>query len=136
MSKRAIGISAVILVIVVGAGLYIASLLLSESLYSTRGSFAYWLTISSVIKAVPEIRPTAPPVFYSSAGDGPKLPESAISYRSAAEPAEITRAVESYLQSKGYKRRSDGDYVNGPSIVSIEIKPDAGAALVTVRENT
>jgi hypothetical protein len=136
MSKRTVAISAITIAVILGAAFYIVSLLLSESLYSSRGSFAYWLTISSVIKSVPEVSPTSSPRFYSSAGDGPKLPESAVTYRSSAAAPEITRAVETYLTSRGYTKRPDGDYVNGTSVVSIEVKPDPGGSLVTVRENT
>ena len=135
MSKRAVVISTLTAAAILGAAFYTSSLLLSESLYSSRGSFAYWLTISSVIKAVPEVSPTAPARFYSSAGDGPKLPESAVTYPSSANPTEIVRAVDMYLTSKGCTRRPDGDYVNGASVVSVEIKPQTGSTLVTVREN-
>jgi hypothetical protein len=37
------------------AAVYVASLVTSESLYSRRGSIAYWLTVSRVIRDVPEI---------------------------------------------------------------------------------
>src|SRR5262245_3481624 len=135
VKKRTAIISAIAAAAILGAGLYAASLLFKESLYSSRGSFGYWLTISSVIKSVPELSPTTPPRFYSSAGDGPKLPESAVTYSSSAARDDLERTIGGYLTSKGYTKRPDGDYMKGESIVAIEIQPQTGGNRVTVREN-
>jgi hypothetical protein len=134
--KKAVWITgAVLLAIFLGLALYSASLLFSESLYSSRGSLAYWLTISSAIKSVPEIRPASSARFYASAGDGPKLPESAVSYRSLASAEEVIQAMDRYLTARGYHKRSDGAYERGVSIVSVQASAERDGTEVTVREN-
>ena len=131
--RKSLGALATGVVIVVLA--YSASLLVAESVYSNRGSFAYWLTISRVIKNVPEISPADTPRFYSSAGDGPKLPESAVTYRTSAERDVVVLELNRYLTAKGYHRRPDGVYENGQSIVTIAVTPEASGSRVVVREN-
>jgi hypothetical protein len=114
---------------------YATSLLTSESVYCNRGSFAYWLTISGTIKDVPELSPTSPPRFYSSAGDGPKLPENAVSYASGAAPEAMLREMDRYLVAIGYRKRADGIYEQDESTVTVEVSPEGRGSRVNVREN-
>ncbi|MBL8233082.1 MAG: hypothetical protein JNL98_31580 [Bryobacterales bacterium] len=107
-----------------------------ESLYTSSGTPAYWLAISRVIKDVPTSGALEPPVYYSSAGDGPKLPESAVQFRERASAVEVGRRLEEFACVRGYQRRAeDGAYVKGTSILSWEVTPGDGFVSVTVREN-
>jgi hypothetical protein len=135
MKRRWLLVTVIVVTVVGGIAFYSASLLLSESVYSNRGTFAYWLTISDVIKNVPEVEPTETPRFFSSAGDGPKLPETAISYRSSADIVRVSRTIGEYLTQRGYRRRDDGMFERGTSIVSLEIAAEGTHTRVQVREN-
>jgi hypothetical protein len=135
MSRKRWLIAVVISLIALGAiAFYSASLVLSESVYSNRGTFAYWLTISNVIKGVPEIRPIQPPRFYSSAGDGPKLPESAVSYRSSADADVVFQRLTEYLTQQGY-RGSGATFERENSIVSVDVTREGNETIISVREN-
>jgi hypothetical protein len=134
MKRRWVLIVAVGVAAIVAIASYGASLRLSESLYSTRGSFAYWLTISSVIKGVPAVDAVDGPRFYSSAGDGPKLPESAVTYRSRAPSEDIAQKLDAYFRAAGYSKQSDGSYQRGMSIVSVEIVAESLENRVRVKE--
>jgi len=135
MSHKRWLVAVVLALIAMGAiAFYSASLMMSESLYSSRGTFAYWLTISDVIKGVPEISPIEPPRFYSSAGDGPKLPESAVSYRSSADVGVVSERIDDYLKRQGY--RSSGDtFQREKSIVSVDVRREGNKTIISVREN-
>ena len=135
MSHKRWLVAVVISLIAMGAiAFYSASLLMSESLYSSRGTFPYWLTISDVIKGVPEIRPIEPPRFYASAGDGPKLPESAVSYRSSADVAIVSERITEYLKRQGY-RGSGATFERENSIVSVDVTREGNETIISVREN-
>lgn len=116
-------------------GGYAAWLLLQESVYCDRGSFAYWVTISSTIKSVPTPGAIGNPRYYASAGDGPKLPESAVQFRVPSSTPDVPGQLEAWAAGNGYQRRPDGAFVRAASIVSIEIKPEGELLSVTVREN-
>jgi hypothetical protein len=92
------------------------------------------LTISDVIKGIPEIAPVQPPRFYSSAGDGPKLPEAAVSYRSSADADVVSGRITEYLTRQGY-RRSGATFEREQSIVSVDVRREGNETTVSVREN-
>ena len=135
MKRRSKLIVAVLVAAAIATGAYSMSLMSSESVYSKRGSFAYWLTISRVIKEVPEINPSGTVQFYASAGDGPKLPESAVAYRSHSRPDDILRDIRKYLTDLGYRARDDGSYVRGTSVITLEITTEGAETKLNVREN-
>lgn len=133
MQRRILLIASLLAVTTAGYLLWIGT---HESLYTTSGTPEYWLAISRVIKDVPTSGALEPPVYYSSAGDGPKLPESAVQFRERASAAEVERRLEEFARVRGYQRRAeDGAYVKGTSILSWEITPGSGYVSVTVREN-
>lgn len=114
---------------------YNIRLLFLESLYMQRGTYAYLLTVSSLIKNVPEVRSTGEAVFYSSAGDGPKLPEDEIRYTSSAEPSLVKRQIAAYLHSRGYREANDSTWQLSGSRVDVTIEPASpGHWLVRVSE--
>ncbi|MCS7026603.1 MAG: hypothetical protein NZV14_17540 [Bryobacteraceae bacterium] len=118
--------------LVAGYLLYLAT---AESLYTKRGTPAFWFAISRVIRETPTPGALEPPLYYSSAGDGPKLPESAVHFRTSAPAAEVERSLQQFVLTLGYRRRAeDNAYVKGRSILSWEITPALGGLQVTVRE--
>ena len=86
---------------------YVLTLALSESLYTERGSFAYYLLIPDVIQDVPLVDVVGGVTFHNSAGDGPKPPSSSIEYHSRAEEAVLRAAVEAFLESRGFTKQGD-----------------------------
>lgn len=96
--KAFIGVSALFLV---ALAVYTATILLAESLYTHRGSYAYWICIPSTIRNVPEVGNASDLVFFSSAGDGPKSPQSAVSYITDAPSGQIIDELNKYFEQQG-----------------------------------
>lgn len=84
---------------------YALTLAFTESLYTGRGSFAYYLLIPEVIQDVPLVDVVGEVTFHSGAGDGPKPPSSSIEYRSRADEAALRAALETFLESRGFTKR-------------------------------
>ena len=128
-------VAAILLVAVVGTvvGLYTLMLLFTEDLYSQRGTFAYYVTIRSpTIKNFPRIQLTAEEDYYSSCGDGPKLPANGIRYVSSQNQQALKQAIEEYLSKGGFTKETDsvegGEYVqaDGQTHFDLRITPEAG----------
>ena len=97
--------SATILFLCVSACLilYTVKLWFTESLWSRRGSFAFLVTISEpVIREFPTLEVIGEPQYHSGWGDGPKLPDQAIFYRSRLPVAELLAQSQRYVTSCGY----------------------------------
>lgn len=120
--KKAPVISIIFAVIIGGIiGFYALYLASDESLYFRRNSFAYYLFIDSFIENVPRVSVEGEPLYYNSAGDGPKQPATGISYRSRAAPAEIYNLTHQYLTAGGYRLIPNEpprveDFANGTSL--------------------
>jgi hypothetical protein len=84
-----------------GLGVYAFQIWAAESLYTHRGSLAYWMCISRTIRNVPEIGVATDVIFYSSAGDGPKRPTDAVSYSTDASRDRIVSELTRYFQDLG-----------------------------------
>src|SRR5688572_218906 len=91
--------------------LYALKLGFTESLYSRRGSFAFFVTITEpVIRTFPVLDPTSDPQYHSGCGDGPKLPDQAISYRSRLPNSELLARAQRHATSCGYTLSAVRDY--------------------------
>jgi hypothetical protein len=116
-----------LVVVVAGVGLYSLLLLFTEDLYSERGSFAYYVTIrSSTIKNFPMIQFVGEESFYSSCGDGPKLPANGIRYVSNGIPQDLKQSIERYLLGSGFVRDVEGQYTtpDGNTLFEVDIIPE------------
>jgi hypothetical protein len=83
--------------------LYALKLAFTESLYSRRGSFAFFVTITEPdIRAFPVLDATSEPEYNSSCGDGPKPSSQSISYRSRLSTPEILELAQRHAASCGY----------------------------------
>jgi hypothetical protein len=82
-------------------GVYVLRIWADESLYTHRGSLAYWMCISKTIRNVPEVGHVTDVVFYSSAGDGPKRSANAVSYSTDASHEMIVGELTRYFQGLG-----------------------------------
>lgn len=103
-------VTAIVVIAVVGTGLglYTLLLLFTEDLYSQKGTFAYYVTIRSpTIKYFPRIQLTGEEDYYSSCGDGPKLPANGIRYNSTEKPEVLKQTIEAYLLKHGFQKESD-----------------------------
>lgn len=106
--------------------LYAVKLLLTEDLYTSRKTFAYYVTIqSSNIKNFPLIGVVGDEVYYSSCGDGPKPPANGIRYNSTEDPQTLRTSIEQYLLDRGFIKEEQsiegGSYVQPGSKTSLEL---------------
>jgi hypothetical protein len=128
-------VAAILIVAVVGTfvGLYTLMLLFTEDLYTQKGTFAYYVTIRSpTIKNFPRIQLTGEEDYYSSCGDGPKLPANGIRYVSSETQQALKQSIEEYLFKIGFTKATDsaegGEYVqpDGKTFFDLRIMPEAG----------
>jgi hypothetical protein len=129
------------LILLGSLGVYTVALLLSESVYTQRGTYAYFVCISPTIKHVPNPQSLGDVRFYHTPGDGPKLPQDEVSFMSAAPREVIYQQIENYLFQLGYEKlegraNAEGQsYLREDSSVDIRIESiDAGTHKVTVTE--
>jgi hypothetical protein len=91
--------------------LYAVKLGFSESLYSQRGSFAFFVTITEpVIRSFPAPDTVSEPQYHSGCGDGPKLPDQAISFRSRVPSAQLLTLAEQHIAACGYSSSTARDF--------------------------
>jgi hypothetical protein len=98
---------ALFLVLVIFALRFVVSPLIAEDYYSKRGSIAYYVTIhSSTIKSLPLIKQVGNEEYYSSSGDGPKLPANGVIYLSKEDPKILMESINAFLTSRGFTREA------------------------------
>ena len=121
------------------AFLYTLRLWFTESLYSERGSYAFFVTITKpVIRSFPVREPEGEVEYHSGCGDGPKPPEQGVVYRSRLPVAELTAVAERHIRAHGYapmhQRGSTGlAFTNGDERVYLAVTPEGdGTAKVDV----
>lgn len=134
-------IAILVAVILVVAGLYIVKLLLTEDLYVSKGTIAYYVTIrSTTIKDFPRLNVIGEENYYSSCGDGPKPPANGIRYTSSEDPLTLQRSIEEYLLKRGFAKTEEsstgGSYLQSSTRTSLEltITPENDAQRVVATE--
>lgn len=130
-------IGIVVFLIFLGVLFYTLTIIFSESLYTSRGTFSYYVTIPREIRTFPEIGIIGEPKFFYGCGDGPKPPIQEIRYRSNASTAAILEEADSYLRSQGYalsNKNSETEfcdegiiYDKNHSIIEVCITSDNGS---------
>lgn len=79
--------------------------LIAEDYNSKRDTIPYYVTIhSTTIKDLPLIKVVGTEDFYSSSGDGPKLPANGVIYRSSEDPKILMDSLTNYLISRGFTK--------------------------------
>lgn len=119
------------------AGISIMKILFAESLYTHKGSFAYYIAIPSLIKEVPEIDSINKPVYYSSVGDGVKPPQYEVTYQTIGQCKDILEKLEAYFIKHGFKKNPESAELNialsnTMSVVHISVK-SKGHKMMKVR---
>lgn len=96
-----------LLIVVVSSILFLSTsavgflfLIIQESLYFDAGSLEYHLFIPDEMKKMPLIGEGVATYFYS-AGDGPKLPRTAVVYHSSLSREEIVEGYKAYFDVLG-----------------------------------
>jgi hypothetical protein len=123
-TRGVVGCAAV--VIVSAAVLYTGAIHVcgDEWLETRRGRVAYYVCLSSVIRHVPLLADVDEPKFFSTVGDGTKLPRDEIVYHSSAPASAIALRIEKYLGAQGFARDSSDANVfrDAESVVKIHIQ--------------
>jgi len=111
------------------AALYIGAIHIcgDEWLETRQGRVAYYLCLSSVIRNTPLLADVDEPKFFSTVGDGTKLPRDEIVYHSSAPTSAITLRIERHLGANGFARdSSDANlFRDDESVVKIDIQSAA-----------
>lgn len=112
--------------LVVLLALYAGKLLLTEDLLTTRGTFAYYITIrSSNVKNFPLVGVVGEVEYYASCGDGPKPPANGVFYTSDENPQKLKESIEQYLSNRGFVKTEEsihgGTYVQPDRKTSFEL---------------
>ena len=122
-------VTAIVVVAVPGTalGLYTLLLLFTEDLYTQKGTYAYYVTITSpTIKNFPRIQLTEEEDYYSSCGDGPKLPANGIRYTSSEKSEVLKQRIEAYLLERGFQKETDqtggGEYARPGSRIFFDLR--------------
>jgi hypothetical protein len=91
------------------AWLAIVAYLFSQEDYAPRrGSPAYYVGISELIRDAPVVAPAADPAYFGSVGDGGKPPLSEVSYETGEKSAQrLWSAIELHLEKRGFGRLAD-----------------------------
>lgn len=130
--------AALLLVGLAWLGLHVLRLGFSESLYPTRGSFAFFVTITEpVIRDFPSPDAVEAPVYHYGVGDGPKPPDQSVSYRSRQPAVALEAAVLQHLRASGYGAEEAKDvkdaqdtseriFVRGTDALYLYLAPAAG----------
>lgn len=128
-SRRLIWLGALLFLALIPCFLdHVLSLFFSESLYSRRGSFAYFVTIHEpLIRSFPILQATSEPLYHSGCGDGPKLPDEAIVYRSRLSAADLVTRMRPHIASHGFSPVSNDTeqpgmrFVNGRRTLGLQV---------------
>jgi hypothetical protein len=109
---------------------FVARPLIAEDNYSKRGTIAYYVTIhSTTIKNLPLIKAVGSEDYYSSSGDGPKLPANGIIYSSRENPQIIMDSLTTYLISRSFTKvpsecgRTQCTFSGNSSSIDLVIEP-------------
>jgi len=128
-----IAVTAVVVVLSVFVIRYVALPLIAEDNYSKRGTIAYYVTIkSATIKNFPLIKLVGTEDYYSSSGDGPKLPANGVIYISKEDSKTLMDAATTYLVGRGFDKDSgrcgndECNFTQKGSTIELRISPLAG----------
>ena len=74
-----------------------------ENYYPSPGSLEFYLKLSPVIRNLPVIAPQNAPAYFGSTGDGPKPPQSSVSYPTREKNVqELVANISNYLHQQQF----------------------------------
>ncbi|WP_089727341.1 hypothetical protein [Candidatus Thiosymbion oneisti] len=74
-----------------------------EDVTTGRGTFLYYVMIPEIIRDVPLSGLQEDPIYYSTSGDGPKLPASAVRFRTT-DFVQAEREITRYFLDRGFRK--------------------------------
>lgn len=138
--RRLLALGGVVSLLFCGLTFYVIRIRMAESLYPPKGTFSWWVGVSSTIRNIPTPGLAGEAGYFTSAGDGPKPPQDEVVFRSGAPEAEIVRQVRAYLLAGGYLEQpaDRGELVFAShlerSVVHVKIVPADGSLQVTITQ--
>ena len=102
-------------------GLYTVNILFTDGMRFSKGTYEYWLTISSdTIQAFPLFGLVEDPVYFYSSGDGPSPSVQEIVYLSSSSEGELAQEINSFLADRGYSKQGNF-FVKGNDQISVTL---------------
>lgn len=121
IKKMTIILSAGVLVL----GTYTLNILFTEGMRFSKGSYKYWITISSnAIKSFPVLGSIEDPIYYYSSGDGPSPNVQEITYISSLDKQDLVQKVNVFLSGQGFEKEN-GFFIKGNDELSVTFKRKA-----------
>ena len=100
-------------------GLYTVNILFTDGLRFSKGSYEYWVTISSnTIKSFPVLGSVNEPTYFYSSRDGPSPSVQEITYISSYDEVQLTQKIDVFLSEQGFKNENNF-YVKGDDEISV-----------------
>src|SRR5690606_23377981 len=93
------------------------------------GSFAFLVTVDEpVIRDFPTHGAIGEPLYHHGSGDGPKLPDQALSYRSRLPAAQLLALSQEHIRASGYAPHPTPGapglvFVSGTNVLHLRIAP-------------
>ena len=121
IKKIAIILSTGVLVL----GSYTLNILFTEGIRFSKGSYKYWVTITSdAIRSFPVLGSVGDPIYYYSSGDGPSPSVQEITYISSLDKRDLVQKVNAFLSGQGFEKEGVF-FVSGNDILSMTFKRKA-----------
>lgn len=106
-------------------GIYTLNILFTEGTSFSRGSYKYWVTISSeAIRSFPVLGSVEGPVYYYSSRDGPSPATQEITYVSSIGEQELATKIGVFLEKQGFKRENNF-FIREEDEIAVELKMQA-----------
>ncbi len=87
--------------------LYTVNILFSDALSFSKGSYEYWITISSdAVGSFPVLGSAKDPIYYYSSGDGPSPSVQRITYVSSFDEAQLVQKIDVFLSKHGFEKKN------------------------------
>lgn len=125
--------------IVTAAGMwYVSRIVFAESLYTEKGTLAYWMVVrSNIIRGFPKPGLIGEERYYYSCGDGPKPAAEGVLFSTSNNRTQIYGEADRFLKEMGFSKVSSESeavraYWRGDTCVSIESVQEDGALKIIV----
>lgn len=117
------------------AVLYLAAhVALSEDVTTEAGTFWYYARIPSIVRNAPTPGASGPPTYYSTTGDGFKLPASGMRFK-PADPGDARAELVQYFLQNGFTPHASGTLTRRNQYVAFAYVPDSGLLEVLITTN-
>lgn len=100
-----------IVVLLTGAlilGAYTLNILFTDGMHFSKGSYKYWVAISSdAIKLFPVLGSVGDPIYYYTSGDGPGPNVQEIRYLSNISESKLAESIYFFFRKQGFTKQND-----------------------------